>query len=261
MLPDVAELELVETVAGLRPGTPDNAPLIGPRRGRRPACSRRATSATGSCSRRSPPTRSPRPSRARRSMPHSRSRRAAFDGGGDAMMIELNGAPAELPDRRHVADAVAAAGAERGATRSGGRGRRRGRARASGSRHGSARGPGRRGREGGAGWLTSELAQDRAAAGARARRAHLGLAPDRRHRRLPLARGDGAGARGVGDGDRHRRPAPRRSARRRARCSTWSSAWACSACRTRPGATRRATRCGRRSSLARPSRPTGSSSR
>ena len=29
-LPDVAELELVETVAGLRPATPDNAPLVGP---------------------------------------------------------------------------------------------------------------------------------------------------------------------------------------------------------------------------------------
>jgi len=29
-LPDVAELELVETLAGLRPGTPDNGPLIGP---------------------------------------------------------------------------------------------------------------------------------------------------------------------------------------------------------------------------------------
>jgi glycine oxidase len=29
-LPDVAELELVEALAGLRPGTPDNAPLVGP---------------------------------------------------------------------------------------------------------------------------------------------------------------------------------------------------------------------------------------
>ena len=29
-LPDVAELELADAVAGLRPGTPDNAPLIGP---------------------------------------------------------------------------------------------------------------------------------------------------------------------------------------------------------------------------------------
>ena len=29
LLPDVAEMELVETMAGLRPGTPDNLPLIG----------------------------------------------------------------------------------------------------------------------------------------------------------------------------------------------------------------------------------------
>jgi glycine oxidase len=29
-LPDVGELELVEALAGMRPGTPDNAPLIGP---------------------------------------------------------------------------------------------------------------------------------------------------------------------------------------------------------------------------------------
>jgi glycine oxidase len=33
VLPDVAELELVETTARLRPGTPDNAPLIGERGG------------------------------------------------------------------------------------------------------------------------------------------------------------------------------------------------------------------------------------
>jgi glycine oxidase len=30
VLPEIAELELVETLAGLRPGSPDNAPLIGP---------------------------------------------------------------------------------------------------------------------------------------------------------------------------------------------------------------------------------------
>jgi glycine oxidase len=29
-LPDISELELVETVAGLRPGTPDNMPIVGP---------------------------------------------------------------------------------------------------------------------------------------------------------------------------------------------------------------------------------------
>jgi glycine oxidase len=30
LLPDVAEMELVETMAGLRPGTPDNLPVVGP---------------------------------------------------------------------------------------------------------------------------------------------------------------------------------------------------------------------------------------
>ena len=30
LLPDVAEMELVDAIAGLRPGTPDNLPLIGP---------------------------------------------------------------------------------------------------------------------------------------------------------------------------------------------------------------------------------------
>jgi len=30
LLPDVAEMELVDSLAGLRPGTPDNLPLIGP---------------------------------------------------------------------------------------------------------------------------------------------------------------------------------------------------------------------------------------
>ncbi|MGH3658858.1 MAG: FAD-dependent oxidoreductase, partial [Micromonosporaceae bacterium] len=30
VLPEVAEYELTETGAGLRPGTPDNAPLLGP---------------------------------------------------------------------------------------------------------------------------------------------------------------------------------------------------------------------------------------
>jgi glycine oxidase len=30
VLPEIAELELTEAIAGLRPGTPDNAPLIGP---------------------------------------------------------------------------------------------------------------------------------------------------------------------------------------------------------------------------------------
>ena len=50
LIPEIAELELLEATAGLRPGTPDNAPLIGPERGRGPADRHRATSATA-CSR------------------------------------------------------------------------------------------------------------------------------------------------------------------------------------------------------------------
>ncbi|GAB3857941.1 hypothetical protein GCM10029963_56790 [Micromonospora andamanensis] len=30
LLPEIAEYDLVETLAGLRPGTPDNAPILGP---------------------------------------------------------------------------------------------------------------------------------------------------------------------------------------------------------------------------------------
>ena len=30
LLPDVAEMELIDAVAGLRPGTPDNLPIVGP---------------------------------------------------------------------------------------------------------------------------------------------------------------------------------------------------------------------------------------
>ncbi|GAB3953159.1 hypothetical protein GCM10027614_58130 [Micromonospora vulcania] len=34
LLPELAEYDLVETIAGLRPGTPDNAPILGPLPGR-----------------------------------------------------------------------------------------------------------------------------------------------------------------------------------------------------------------------------------
>ena len=34
LLPELAEYDLVEAVAGLRPGTPDNAPILGPLPGR-----------------------------------------------------------------------------------------------------------------------------------------------------------------------------------------------------------------------------------
>ena len=34
LVPELAEYDLVETLAGLRPGTPDNAPILGPLPGR-----------------------------------------------------------------------------------------------------------------------------------------------------------------------------------------------------------------------------------
>ena len=61
VVPGVTEMVLDEASAGLRPGSPDNAPLIGPVAvpGAGGWCSPRATTATASCSPRSPPTRWP----------------------------------------------------------------------------------------------------------------------------------------------------------------------------------------------------------
>ena len=42
LVPGITELEFAEAVAGLRPGTPDNAPVLGPCRGRRPGPGHRA---------------------------------------------------------------------------------------------------------------------------------------------------------------------------------------------------------------------------
>ena len=50
VLPEVGELELVGARAGLRPGTPDNAPVVGRRRARRPRSGPPATGATACCS-------------------------------------------------------------------------------------------------------------------------------------------------------------------------------------------------------------------
>ena len=55
VVPGVLELEIEELGAGLRPGTPDNLPIIGAAGG---SSGRPATTATGSCSPTSPPRRS-----------------------------------------------------------------------------------------------------------------------------------------------------------------------------------------------------------
>ncbi|WP_374226683.1 FAD-dependent oxidoreductase [Micromonospora sp. WMMB482] len=59
LVPELVEYELVEAVAGLRPGTPDNAPIIGPLPGRPGVLAATGTTATASCSPRSPPAWSP----------------------------------------------------------------------------------------------------------------------------------------------------------------------------------------------------------
>ena len=110
LLPEVAEMELVEAAAGLRPGTPDNLPLVGPapldglRLGDRPL-----------------PQRDPAGAADRR-----RDRRPAR--GGARMRIELNGEPRELPAGATLADAVRAERRRGRGARRRRRARRRGRA-------------------------------------------------------------------------------------------------------------------------------------
>ena len=59
IVPGVLELEIEELEAGLRPATPDNLPGDRARRARRARSGPPATTATASCSPRSPPSSSP----------------------------------------------------------------------------------------------------------------------------------------------------------------------------------------------------------
>ena len=99
VLPEVGELELVEARAGLRPGTPDNAPVIGRGApdgsglGDGPLPQRRAAGADHSRAwRRLAAAASRRP---RRAPVRARTVRDGAD--GDAVRL-INGEPAELPD-------------------------------------------------------------------------------------------------------------------------------------------------------------------
>ena len=65
-VPAVSELVFAEASAGLRPGTSDNGPILGPHRQTEAASSPPATTATASCCPPSPPTRSPPSSTARK---------------------------------------------------------------------------------------------------------------------------------------------------------------------------------------------------
>ena len=108
-LPEIAELELVETIAGLRPATPDNLPLIGAGAIDGPDPRDRALP------QRDPARAAHRPANRRRL-----GERSARPRGGGAMTIELNGERIEL--------------AERGDGRRGGRPARRRAASGAGSR-------------------------------------------------------------------------------------------------------------------------------
>ncbi len=124
-LPDIAELELVETRVGLRPGTPDNAPLIGP------AALDGLLIATGHY--RNGILMAPLTAEAIAAMLSSESPPAAARlahpgrfagegasglavapmlGGGPSMIVALNGRPAELPDGATVFDAVKEVGVD-----------------------------------------------------------------------------------------------------------------------------------------------------
>ena len=251
LLPDVAEMELVEAIAGLRPGHPGQPAADRPGRGRGPAPRRPATSATASCWRRSPPSASPPPRRRVCLASHTEANRSRS--GGRAMRIELNGEAGELADGRD-------------ARRRGARGRRR--ARAPWRR----RRPRRRGRAARRSGSATALARGPAGRGA-------GRDPGRRAKTWELGgrewgsrliAGTGgfrsleqmeAALRRLGRRDRHRRPAPHRPRRqglgpRRARPARPLRPAQHGRLLHRPR--RRPHRAG---SPARPSRPTGSSSR
>ena len=130
LLPEVAEMELVEATAGLRPGTPDNLPLVGP------SGVDGLLWATGPLPQRDPAGAA---DREHASLECSSERRRAV------MRIELNGEPRELPAGATLADAVRESGAEREGARRRRRARRRGRAARRVGLDAARRGPQRRG--------------------------------------------------------------------------------------------------------------------
>ena len=122
-LPDVAELELVEMLAGLRPGTPDNAPLIGPGaldglvlatgHYRNGILLTPFTAEAVAAMLAGDPV--PPEARAGASRPIRRGERAGVGrrqrgGRGAIVIVELNGQTEQLPDDATVADAVKAVG-------------------------------------------------------------------------------------------------------------------------------------------------------
>ena len=260
VVPGVLELELEELLAGLRPATPDNLPAIGRRRARGPLLGDRPLP------QRHPALRPDRRAGRRRAV----RRAAARLGGrrrsrplraGAGMTIVVNGEPRELAPGTTVSALLDGAR----------RARRRARASRSRStprscRAASGRRPSSTTARGSRSCARSREAEAMSVADVRTR-------PARRSPGASSARGccsaRAASARSRRSPPRSRRAAPSSSPSRcagstrprAARSSTCSTPPACSCCRTPPAASRRATRCSPRSSRARRSAPTGSSSR
>ena len=103
IVPGVHELVVEETSAGLRPATPDNAPLLGPAAELEGCTGRRGTTATASCWRRSRPTSSSTGSTAARAVP------AAFDPcaiRGGARVIYVNGKAVQAGEQPTIRDVL-----------------------------------------------------------------------------------------------------------------------------------------------------------
>ncbi len=125
LLPDIAEMELLGAAAGLRPGTPDNLPLIGPgaidglvlatghyRNGILLApLTAEAIAAHLAGDEAAGPSLHAAPDRAAACRPRATS---GTRGGGRAMRIELNGELRELAEGATLAEAARAAGAPEG---------------------------------------------------------------------------------------------------------------------------------------------------
>ena len=116
LVPGVGELAIEEVAAGLRPGTPDNAPVLGPGALRRPPVGGRLLPPRD-------PARAGHRRRARRDArgrPAARGRRAvrrralrlvgSAAGGAVVIAVQLNGEWRDLDDGATVADAVALLG-------------------------------------------------------------------------------------------------------------------------------------------------------
>ncbi len=249
-VPGLTELELVETLARWRPGTPDNAPAARAVARCPGWCSPPATTATASCWPRSPADVVAERAGRRRA---ADARRPADRFAGDRFAApDRTGGPHEprpstatrpsSPTAPTVAALVADRAARAPPGRRGGQRRRRAAQRLGG--HGAARRRRRRGARGRGRWLTCRSAVPRraraeveeAADPFRLAGAGVHLPAAARHRRRAEPRRPAAGDRRVRHADRHRRAAPGRPDLERLAARRRRARPGCGCCPTPPAA-------------------------